>query len=84
MQKMRSQKLTELNPYGFKASFNPTYPVKSGSRRGWVPPWHYGLNQGPIILMIENYRTGLIWRLTRDCPYIVSGLHRAGFGGGWL
>ena len=35
-------------------------------------------------LMIENYRTGLLWRLMRDCPYIAGGLRRAGFGGGWL
>jgi hypothetical protein len=77
-------KLTEFNPYGFKATFNPTYPVKSGNPCGWVSPWHYGLNQGPIILMIENYRTGLVWQLMRDCPYIASGLRRAGFGGGWL
>jgi hypothetical protein len=35
-------------------------------------------------LMIENYRTGLLWRLMQDCPYIAGGLRRAGFGGGWL
>jgi hypothetical protein len=34
--------------------------------------------------MIENYRTGLLWRLMRTCPYIASGLRRAGFAGGWL
>ena len=34
--------------------------------------------------MIENYRSGLIWRLMRSCPYIVTGLRRAGFTGGWL
>ena len=72
------------NPYGFKATFNPTYPEKSGHPYGWVSPWHYGINQGPIIPMIENYRTGLVWRLMRDCPYVVSGLRRAGFTGGWL
>jgi hypothetical protein len=77
-------KLTERNPYGFKASFNPTYPNKSGDPYGWVSPWHYGLNQGPIVLMIENHRTGLLWRLMRSCPYIISGLRRAGFDGGWL
>ena len=77
-------KLTAHNPYGFKATFNPTYPVKSGNPCGWVSPWHYGLNQGPIVLMIENHRTGLLWRLTRDCPYIAVGLRRAGFAGGWL
>ena len=39
---------------------------------------------GPIIPMIENCRTGLVWRLMRDCPYVVTGLRRAGFTGGWL
>jgi hypothetical protein len=78
-------KLTELNPYGFKASFNPSHPGKSGNQCGWwVSPWHYGLNQGPVILMLENHRSGLLWRLMRDCPYIVTGLRRAGFAGGWL
>ena len=37
-----------------------------------------------VILMIENYRSGLIWRLMRNCPYVVTGLRRAGFMGGWL
>ena len=39
-----------------------------------MSPWHYGLNQGPIVLMIENYRSGLFWHLTRNCTYIFSGL----------
>jgi hypothetical protein len=77
-------KLTESNRYGFKASFNPTYPAASDNPHGWVSPWHYGLNQGPIVLMTENYRTGLLWQLMRNCPYIASGLRLAGFGGGWL
>lgn len=77
-------KLKANNPYGFKATFNATYPAKSGNPSGWVSPWHYGLNQGPVVLMIENYRSELLWRLTRQCPYIVSGLRRAGFSGGWL
>jgi hypothetical protein len=76
--------LKKNNPYGFKATFNPTYPDKSGNPYGWVSPWHYGINQGPINPMVENYRTGLLWRLMRDCPYVVTGLRRAGFTGGWL
>lgn len=71
-------------PYGFKASFNPTYPDESGSEHGWVSPFHFGLNQGPIVLMIENYRSGFLWRLLRECPYLVTGLRRAGFTNGWL
>jgi hypothetical protein len=70
--------------YGFKATFNRTYPHKSEYLFGWVSPWHFGINQGPINLMIENYRTGLVWRLMRKCPYLAEGLRRAGFTGGWL
>jgi len=69
-------------PYGFVASFNPTF--QSASPLGWVSPWNYGLNQGPLLLMAENYRTGLTWELMRKCPYLVTGLRRAGFSGGWL
>jgi len=81
---IRELKLKANNPYGFKATFNATYPVKPGNPSGWVSPWHYGLNQGPIVLMIENYRSELLWRLVRQSPYIVHGLGRAGFRGGWL
>ncbi|MEQ1802591.1 MAG: glucoamylase family protein [Gammaproteobacteria bacterium] len=77
-------KLTESNRYGFKASFNPTYPAAPGMPHGWVSPWHFGLNEGPTVLMVENYRTGLLWQLMRGCPYIAGGLRRAGFTGGWL
>jgi hypothetical protein len=78
-------KLTEFNAYGFKAAFNPSHPGAPGNPYGWwVSPWHFGLNQGPIVLMIENHRSGLLWRLMRGCPYFSSGLRRAGFAGGWL
>ena len=49
-----------------------------------MSPWIFGLNQGPIILMIENFQSELIWKLIRKCPYIVEGLRRAGFRDGWL
>jgi hypothetical protein len=68
--------------YGLAASFNPTFPGPTAP--GWVSPWNYGLNQGPLVLMIENHRSGLIWNLMRRCPYLVQGLRRAGFSGGWL
>jgi hypothetical protein len=50
----------------------------------WVSPVHVGIGRGPIVLMIENHRTGLIWGLMRGCPYVVAGLRRVGFSGGWL
>jgi hypothetical protein len=77
-------RLCEVNPYGFKASFNPTFPCESKRKSGWVSPYHFGINEGPTVIMIENYCTDLIWRLTRQCPYLVEGLRRAQFSGGWL
>jgi hypothetical protein len=67
--------------YGFKCSFNPTF---SEGPRGWVSKGYYGIDQGPVVLMIENHLTGFVWDLVRRCPYIVTGLERAGFRGGWL
>ncbi len=72
-----------LAPYGFKATFNRTFPVE-GSAIGWVTPYHFGIDQGPIVLMTQNYLTGLLWDLMKRCPAIVTGLRRAGFQGGWL
>jgi hypothetical protein len=77
-------RLREMNRYGFKATFNPTYPDKGERPYGWVTPWHYGLNQGPIVMMVENYRTGFLWRLMRRCPHVIEGLRRANFRNGWL
>jgi hypothetical protein len=51
---------------------------------GWFDGDYLGIDQGPILLQIENYRTGLIWNLMRKSPYIRTGLERAGFAGGWL
>ena len=42
------------------------------------------MQQGPVVLMIENYRSGLLWDIMRRCLPLVSGLRRAGFAGGWL
>ncbi len=70
--------------YGFKATFNPTFPDPEGVANGWVSPWHFGINEGPIVTMIENYKSGLVWQLMRGCRYLVAGLRAAGFTGGWL
>ncbi len=81
---LRTLPLGEKHRYGFKMSFNPTFAVSAGSPHGWVSPWHCGLNQGPIVAMIGNYRSGLVWQLLRGCSYVVDGLRAAGFTGGWL
>lgn len=66
--------------YGFKDAFNLTYP----SEGGWFDHDYLGIDQGPILLQIENYRTELIWDLMKKNPYIIKGLNKAGFAGGWL
>ena len=76
--------LAASSSYGFRCSFNPTFPDRSLCARGWVSRYHFGINQGPIVVMIENHRSGLVWDLMRRCPYTVAGLRRAGFRGGWL
>lgn len=68
--------------YGFKCSFNPTFEASGAT--GWISKGYYGLDQGPIVLMIENYRSDFFWDLMKRCPYLITGLRRAGFKNGWL
>jgi hypothetical protein len=77
--------------YGFVDAFNPTLTVPAETRRGAVVPgvgWfdddYLGIDQGPIVTMIENHRTELVWTHMKRSPYVVRGLCRAGFTGGWL
>jgi hypothetical protein len=71
-----------FSTYGFKDAFNPTFTQTSPA--GWFDVDYLGIDQGPILAMIENYRSGLVWRLIRGNAHIVRGLCRAGFTGGWL
>jgi len=77
--------------YGFLDAFNPTFRFDVRVHHGRVVPgigWfdtdYLGIDQGPILEMIENYRSGLIWRLMRRNGPLRRGLERAGFAGGWL
>ena len=81
---MARRDLGATKRYGFKPSFNPTYEVPGSPTGSWVTPYHFGIDQGPVILMIENHRTELIWSVMRRCPYVVAGLRRAGFERGWI
>ncbi|MGZ6007740.1 MAG: glucoamylase family protein [Rhizomicrobium sp.] len=65
----------------FASGFNPTL---SHDGRRWLSDGWFGLDQGLLVMMIENDRTEQIWKLVRDCPYVRVGLVRAGFQGGWL
>lgn len=78
--------------YGFVDAFNPTWkwtdaPVQQGRfvpGKGWFDTDYLGIDQGPILAMIANYRSELVWKYMRKSPYLVAGLRRAGFTGGWL
>jgi hypothetical protein len=78
--------------YGFLDAVNPSFtytdvPLQHGrlvENVGWIANDYLGIDQGPIVAMIENYRSGLIWQIMQRNPYIRRGLERAGFKGGWL
>ena len=72
--------------YGFRDAFN--LDAKPRAQQAGAPGWfgvdYLGIDQGPILLQIENHRTGLVWDLLKTNPHIIRGLRRAGFRGGWL
>jgi hypothetical protein len=77
--------------HGFVDALNPTldYAPRVSQGRvvrgvGWFDNDRLGIDQGPILAMIENWRSGLVWRVMRSNPHVVLGLERAGFRGGWL
>jgi lysophospholipase L1-like esterase len=75
--------------YGFKDAFNPSFSFtpRVGTvvpGLGWFDRDYLGIDQGPILLMVENHRSGLVWETIARSPYLVRGLRRAGFAGGWL
>jgi hypothetical protein len=77
--------------YGFLDAFDPSFdydvPLVSGRRiagLGWFDNMYLGIDEGLTIAMIENYRSGMIWRVMRQNLYLRRGLERAGFRGGWL
>ena len=78
--------------YGFVDAFNPSLTdaslrVSQGRIQpgvGWFDTDYLGIDQGPIVGMIENLRSELVWKTLRKNPNIVRGLRRAGFRGGWL
>lgn len=60
-----------LGRYGFVDAFSPV--------TGWVADTHLAIDQGPIVAMIENHRSGLLWSLFMDAPEVKRGLNRLGF-----
>ena len=62
--------------FGFRVAFNETH--------NWFAKSNLAIDQGPIVVMIENYRTGLIWKLFMSSPEIQHGLKRLGFTSPWI
>jgi hypothetical protein len=62
--------------YGFVDAFNAS--------SGWVASSNLAIDQGPIVVMIENHRSGLLWKLFMSCPEVRAGLGRLGFESPWL
>ncbi|MDZ3832804.1 MAG: glucoamylase family protein [Sphingopyxis sp.] len=90
---MRTKYGTRLyTRYGFKDAINPSFTFtgagsQSGAvdpRKGWVANDYLGIDQGPILAMMENHRSGFVWQVMRKNPHIIRGLKRSGFTGGWL
>jgi hypothetical protein len=62
--------------YGFTDAFNQS--------RDWYAASDLAIDEGPIVVMIENYRSGLLWRLFMSCPEIQGGLKKLGFESPWI
>ncbi|MGZ5287139.1 MAG: glucoamylase family protein [Flavisolibacter sp.] len=62
--------------YGFYDAFSET--------ANWYPKRYLAIDQGPIVVMMENYRTQLLWKLFSSCPEIQSGLKKLGFTAPYL
>jgi len=60
-----------LGPYGFYDGFSVEYD--------WCKPWYLAIDQGPIVVMMENERTGLLWKLFMSSPEVKQGLDKLGF-----
>jgi len=63
-------------PYGFYDAFSET--------AGWYLPRYLAIDQGPVVVMMENYRSGLLWNLFMSSPEIKDGLKKLGFKSPWL
>jgi hypothetical protein len=62
--------------YGFADAFNES--------KDWVAGSYLAIDEGPIVAMIENYRSGLLWRLFMSCPEVQAGLKKLDFQSPWI
>lgn len=88
---MKAQYPDVYTQYGFLDAFNPTLTEASAPLRhgkitpgGWIADDYLGIDQGPIVIQIENHRSDIVWSRMRGEPNLTRGLKRAGFTGAWL
>ena len=62
--------------YGFVDGFSESHD--------WYAKSHLAIDQGPIVVMIENYRSGLLWKLFMQIPEVQNGLKKLGFQSPWI
>ncbi len=62
--------------YGFKDAFS--------LKDAWFADSYLAIDQGPIVIMIENYRSGLLWNLFTSCPEVKAGMKALGFTAPYL
>ncbi len=62
---------TLYGPYGFYDAFSETAQ--------WFPKKYLAIDQGPTVVMIENFRSGLLWNLFMSCPEVKESLKKLGF-----
>lgn len=62
--------------YGFYDAFSET--------ENWFPKHYLAIDQGPIVVMMENHRSGLLWKLFMSCPEVQAGLKKLGFTSPYL
>ena len=80
------------NQHGFLDAFNMSFTFAEANQRkgkvhsgfGWVASDQLVIDQGTILLMVENYRSDTVWKVMRRNPHLRRGLERMGFTGGWL
>lgn len=63
-------------PFGFYDGFS--------IHHNWYPEKYLAIDQGPAVVMMENYRSGLLWKLFMSCPEVQQGLRKLGFSSPWL
>ncbi len=69
---------------GYRCTYNDTFAAQDATAPRWISEGYYAIDEGPVVLMIENHRSELIWSLMKSCTYLAEGLRAAGFDGGWL